>query len=141
MISAAGCRPDAPRDASAHILDWIDGDTAYVLLGGERVKVGLIGVMDRAVGFESPEFHAATLEIAPPGAAAVLEFDVRERDRHGRLLAYMWLPDGRMVNEELLRAGLVVAHTAPPNVLHAERLLAAEREARDAWRGVWRPSW
>ena len=39
------------------------------------------------------------------GDRVEIELDVGERDRYGRLLGYVWLPDGRMLNEEIVRAG------------------------------------
>ena len=52
--------------------------------------------------------------------------DISERDRYGRLLRYTWLPDGRMVNEELLLSGLAQLETFPPDVKYvASRLLPA----------------
>jgi micrococcal nuclease len=43
-----------------------------------------------------------------------------------------------MLNEELLRQGLAVMHTYPPDVRHADaRYLPAQEEARLAGRGIW----
>lgn len=113
----------------------IDGDTIRVS-GGERV---------RYIGIDAPEMQpveawaeaatAANRELVE-GRTVRLELDVQERDRYGRVLAYVWV-DGRLVNEELVRLGCARASTYPPNVRHQERLLAAEREARAAGRGLW----
>jgi hypothetical protein len=65
-----------------------------------------------------------------------LELDVRERDRFGRLLAYVWLAD-TLVNEWLVRGGYAVESSFPPNLRYQERLQAAQREAEDAGRGWW----
>ena len=46
--------------------------------------------------------------IATRGTVLTLERDVQHRDRYDRTLAYLWLADGRMVNEEMLRAGMAV---------------------------------
>ncbi len=59
-----------------------------------------------------------------------LEFDVEKRDRYGRLLAYMYLPDGRMLNEEIVKAGYANILTVPPNMKYQERFLKAYRGAR-----------
>jgi micrococcal nuclease len=40
-----------------------------------------------------------------------LEYDQTTRDRYGRLLAYLYLPDGRCVNAEIIREGSGFAYT------------------------------
>ncbi len=47
---------------------------------------------------------------------------VQQRDRYDRLLAYVWLPDGSMLNERLLREGWAVLLTAPPDMRYVHRL-------------------
>jgi endonuclease YncB( thermonuclease family) len=60
------------------------------------------------------------------------EYDKRKRDKYGRLLCYVYLANGTMVNELLVREGHAVARQYPPNVKHQERLRAAgERAKRD----------
>ena len=58
-------------------------------------------------------------------------------DRYGRLLAYVWLPEGSMFNEVLLKEGYAQVATFPPNVKYVERFEEAQREAREAGRGLW----
>ena len=65
-----------------------------------------------------------------------LELDVRQRDRFGRLLAYVYVGE-MMVNAELVRLGYAQVMTVPPNVKHASLFLALQREAREAGRGLW----
>lgn len=127
----------APVTAGGEVLCTrvIDGDTIEVL-GGERV---------RYIGIDTPELRP--VEAWAEAAAAAnrelveqrmvrLELDVQERDRYGRVLAYVWA-DGLLVNEELVRLGYAQASTYPPNVRYQERFLQAERQARAAGRGLW----
>jgi endonuclease YncB( thermonuclease family) len=58
--------------------------------------------------------------------------------RKGRLLAYLYLSDGRMFNEEIVKAGYANLMTYPPNVKYQERFLKAYQEAKDKGRGLWR---
>jgi micrococcal nuclease len=77
----------------------------------------------------------------------VLETDVSETDDFGRLLRYVWLaPDDpaetgtgswRLVNLELVHAGLAKARDYPPDTKYSDLLDAAEAEARAAGRGIW----
>ena len=121
----------------------VDGDTIHVKLGERVEKVRYIGV-------NTPEIHHPTRGEEPGGREAAelnrrfvagrrvrLELDVRARDRHGRLLAYVFVGD-LMVNAELVRLGYAQVMTVPPNVKHQELFVKLQREARDAGRGLWR---
>lgn len=136
----------------------VDGDTFHCRLSsGENVRVRLIGVdtpessdnpkarrdAERSgqsleeiikMGRASAEF---TKRVLPRGETVYLEFDVQKTDRYGRLLAYVWLRDGRMLNELIVREGYAMVYTIPPNVKYQERFLQAQREAREKRRGLW----
>lgn len=71
------------------------------------------------------------------GSRLRLVFDVGERDRFGRLLAYAYLPDGTFLNASLVASGYAQTMTIPPNVAHADELRALERTARREGRGLW----
>jgi len=66
-----------------------------------------------------------------------LEFDVDAGDSSsGYLYAYVYLPDGRMANEELLRMGFVKLRIIPPNVKHEDKLRTAYQQAKKEKRGL-----
>ena len=124
------------------VIRVVDGDTVNVRLGERVEKV-------RYIGMNTPEVHHPTKGEEPGGreAAAVnrtlvegrrvrLELDVQERDRYGRLLAYVWVGD-TMVNAELVRRGYAQVMTVPPNVRHQRLFLTLQRDARAAGRGLW----
>ena len=145
----------------ATLVRVVDGDTVIVLVNGRKERVRLIGidtpesrpnrkaerdvrelgvrmeVMLRA-GREAKEFLKKLLH---PGDTVYLELDVQKRDKYGRLLAYLYLPDGRMVNEILLREGIARVYTVPPNVRYVDRFLQAQREARERGKGFWGEIW
>jgi micrococcal nuclease len=123
----------------AKVLRVVDGDTVDVELDGRRERVRLIGV-------DTPEVHGSVEHYGEEasafakerltGAEVSLELDAEERDRYGRLLAYLWLGD-EMFNETLVREGYAQVMTVPPNVKYADRFVTLEREAREAGRGLW----
>jgi hypothetical protein len=67
-----------------------------------------------------------------------LEVDVERFDGYGRTLAYVFLPDGSMVNEALLQEGLAFCLAKTPNLKYNDRLLRAQRQAMELRRGIWR---
>ena len=67
-----------------------------------------------------------------------IELDVQARNQYGRLLAYAYLSNGKMLNEEIVKAGYANVMTIPPNVKYQETFLRAYREARENKRGLWK---
>jgi len=65
-----------------------------------------------------------------------LEYDTDAGSANGYLNAYVYLPDGRMANAELLRMGFVKLRIIPPNVKHEDKLDAAYQEAKREKRGL-----
>ncbi len=86
-----------------------------------------------AMGKIATEFTKNLVE----GKKVKLEFDVEKKDRYGRLLAYVYLPDGRMLNAELVKEGYARVYTFPPNVKYVDMFLELQREARENNRGLW----
>lgn len=66
----------------------------------------------------------------------VLVLDDPPRDRHGRLLAYVYLADGQMLNRLLLERGLAVVYRRFSFRLK-EDFLEAEEKARQSGVGLW----
>jgi micrococcal nuclease len=76
--------------------------------------------------------------IAKEGDKVNIEFDIQKRDKYRRLPGYVYLENGRMLNEEIIKAGYASPMTIPPNVKYQDRFLKAYREAREARRGLFR---
>ncbi len=71
------------------------------------------------------------------GDLITIEFDAQQRDRYGRLLGYVYLSNGKMLNEEIVKAGYANVMTIPPNVKYQDRFLRAYKQARERKRGLW----
>jgi len=72
------------------------------------------------------------------GGTVHLELDQERQDRYGRLLAYVFLPDGSMVNARLIESGLAFCLPSFPNQRYRERLLQSQHQAMRAGAGMWR---
>lgn len=70
------------------------------------------------------------------GQIVTLRFDGERRDRHGRLLAYVILPDGRNLNLLLVEEGLASVYRRFDFRLK-EDFLRAEDQARQRRKGLW----
>lgn len=137
---ACGSAPQFPTYPVA----WVyDGDT--LRLDDDR-KIRLIGVDTPELGRDGepgePYARRALQRlrqlIEHGGQGVRLRLGTMQKDRYGRYLAHVYLPDGRDTAELLLREGLAHATVFPPNILHLECLLEAEAQAREARRGLWR---
>ena len=136
VITPRGGVATYPRDFSALCTRVIDGDTIE-LLNRERV---------RYIGIDAPEMRPRPEPWASEATEANrglverqmvrLVLDVEERDRFGRLLAYVYVDDV-FVNAELVRMGLARAVFYWPNVEHQTYFRELEREAQEARRGIW----
>jgi len=133
--------PGGDRGAAAksdEVVRVVDGDTVVLRAAG---KSRLIGVDTPEVfggrecfGREASVFARRLLR---PGLRVAVERDVEERDRYGRTLVYLRLPDGRSFNELLVAEGFAVTLTIPPNVRYAERFRELAARARERAAGLW----
>ena len=121
----------------------VDGDTIVCDAGGGAFKVRLIGVdtpetvhPEKAVEALGPEASAYT-KAALTGQTVFLEYDVERADRYGRDLCYVWLPDGTLFNDQLVREGFASVATFPPNVKYVERFTESARLARERGAGLY----
>jgi micrococcal nuclease len=143
-----GCSAPAAVDrgdaVSGRVARVVDGDTIRVELASGEEAV-------RYIGIDTPESvkPGAPVECFAKRASAFNERlvagervrlvrDVEERDRYGRLLAYVYRSrDGLFVNAELVRRGYATVATFPPNVAHESEFRRLARRARMSGRGLW----
>jgi len=137
------------------VISITDGDTIKVCIAQREETVRLIGIDTPESTCEVEPFgkEAAAYTAKLAGKTVYLELGARERDRFGRLLAYVWLSEPKddnqaearekMFNAELLLQGYAALLTVPPNVKYSEMFVIFEREAREARRGKWEqlPAW
>src|SRR4051812_26925844 len=131
--------------SEATVVRVVDGDTIQVRLArGAIERVRYIGVdTPESVKPNTPVQCFAKAASAfnrrlVAGRKVTLVRDVEERDRYGRLLAYVYRrPDGLFVNEELVRRGYARPLTIPPDVRFSAQFVRLADEARRAARGLW----
>lgn len=129
----SGCHRRPSREPfTARVVGVSDGDTITVLDGTTRVKVRLNGIdcpeKGQAFGARAKQL---TSELAFGRTVTVRPFG---RDRYGRVLGDVVLPDGRVLNQELVAAGMAWHYTRYSKDATLARL---ERRAREAGLGVW----
>lgn len=117
-----------------------DGDT-IVLQDGRTI---------RYLGVNAPE-EASDMNPAQPfakeatqynrnmvlGKTVRLEMDTETKDPFGRTLAYVYLPNGTIVNQAILAEGMAQYFPYRQNMKHGKLLLDAQRSAMQARKGLW----
>lgn len=126
------------------VVRFDDGDTIVVDMNGTNETIRFIGV-------DTPETHDPRKAVQCFGQAAAaftkqlidnnlvrLEADPlnTNRDRYKRLLRYVYLSDGTLVNAEIIKQGYGFAYLSFP-VTKADEFRLYEKEAREASRGLW----
>ena len=131
-----------PEGLDAEVLSIVDGDTIHARVQGRDERVRYIGIDtpetggDRGpqpYGAEARERNRQRVE----GQTVRLVLDAQDRDRYGRILAYVYAPDGSFVNAKLVAEGYARVLTVPPNVRFASVFRTLETEARDEERNLW----
>lgn len=140
-------RRDHPRTTTfgrAQVLRVVDGDTIRVRLDGRTERVRYIGVdTPESVKPGTPvqcfaKRASAFNKRLVAGETVRLVRDAEERDRYGRLLAYVYrVRDNLFVNATLVTGGYAVPLTVPPNVAHAKEFRILAATARRHGRGLW----
>jgi len=144
----------------------IDGNTLKLTNGEEVRLIGLKAPEDEKMGQEAKEFVREARGIQGlflKGKEVLLKFDVEERDKYGRLLAYVFVDTGLTINDAIdmiiadihhydyydekymhfinatiIKAGYATPMTIPPNVKYAELFQGLYEEARAHERGLWK---
>ena len=117
-----------------------DGDT--ILLDNKK-KVRYLGINSPEINHKGgkSEFMAHAARnlnlVLVAGARVSLEFDKEKKDRYGRVLAYVFLKNGDMVNALLVRKGM--AHVLRNNLglKYEDLLLDCQRKAMKEKLGIW----
>ena len=126
------------------VVSFADGDTVSVQVGDKKETVRLIGI-------DTPEVHDPRKAVQCFGEAASqftkaligtntvrLENDPlnSDRDKYDRLLRYVYLPDGTLVNSEIVKQGYGFAYLTYP-FQKSDEFKAYEDQARQTNKGLW----
>jgi micrococcal nuclease len=125
----------------------VDGDTVHLDApdrGGPTTKVRLLGIDAPEMGssrtermYFAEQATAYLKNLALDKAVTVhIDEQAGSRDKYDRLLAYLELPDGRFVNEELLSGGCVYADLRFRHSYY-NKYKQLEAAARTLKQGLW----
>jgi endonuclease YncB( thermonuclease family) len=132
----------APSQKPFYSIKFVyDGDT---ILTNTDQKVRYLGIDAPEIGYgeKKSEFMAVAARDENirlvKKRKVILEFDRERTDQYGRLLAYLYLENGEMVNALLLRKGLAHVAMKLPNLRYLQPLLHFQRLAIEERIGIWK---
>ncbi len=127
------------------VVKVVDGDTLDIVRDGKTVRLRLIGLdtpetvdprkIVQCFGTEASA-EAKRLLI---GQVVRVETDSSqgEHDVYGRMLAYVYLPDGTLFNKYMIAKGYGHEYTYRLPYRYQSDFKAAEKEAREKKKGLW----
>lgn len=129
-----------PLPVEGKVVDVLKGDE-LVLDNGWVIRLIGIDVPTADYGKREGQFYGkAAIDFVRGralGATIRLEYDKEQVDRYGRALAYVTLPDGRLLNEALVAEGMAVVACFPPNTGRCDQFARAQSSALAERRGLW----
>lgn len=126
-----------PRPETGMVFSVLDGDTIFVQIGEQVVPVRylLADAPDAGTPLNDPATQANRDLVAYRRVTLVR--DTSNQDGEGRLLRYVYLDDGTLVNEAIVRRGWAQVVSFAPDRALEQRMLEAQDEAQDEALGIW----
>ncbi len=136
---------DFASSTSYRVLDVVDGDTIDVEVYGKRVRIRLLGINTPETVDPRKPVECFGTEASARAKALLMGTSVRVEtdrtqglfDKYGRVLAYIYLPDGTSVNKEMIMEGYAHEYTYRYPYKYQKEFKAAERAAHDGGSGLW----
>lgn len=131
-----------------YVEEITDGDTIKVIRAdGSKAIIRYIGIDTPEIKHREGEINEKYGQEATSVNAwlvnnkeVYLQKDAAETDKYGRLLRYVYLEDGTMVNYVLIRLGYATIMTIPPNVAFQQQFYAAQELAKAEGRNLFAPT-
>lgn len=129
-------RADTAGDV-ATVQRIVDGDTIVVTIQGAQETVRYVGIDTPERG--QPGYRAATEanRNLVGGRTVTLQRDRTDRDAFGRLLRYIFLEDGTLVNGRMIADGWAMPVEYRPDTSRAAEFIDYARQAATQQRGFW----
>jgi len=143
FITGCGSEETNSTLLDAEVTKVVDGDTLHVMISGKKETIRLLLV-------DTPETVHPSKQVQPFGPEASnymkeklngeeiqVELGIGERDKYGRLLAYVY-HDNQMINKLLLEKGLArVAYVFEPNTKYIDEFNEIQKQAQNEQAGIW----
>ncbi len=135
-------------DTYYKVIKVTDGDTLHIDYNGTDEKVRLIGINTPETTDPRKEVECFGKEASDrmkglvEGKIVRIEYDESQnlRDAYNRLLAYVYLEDGEMINRKMIAEGYAYEYTYMTPYKYQSEFKQVQNIARTSERGLWSPS-
>ncbi len=139
-VASAGSHPAVGYGRPVRVARVIDGDTIEL---DDRTHLRYIGIDTpeevnprkpvQCFAKEAAERNKALVE----NKDIIFYKDISDHDRYGRLLGFVYLPDGTFINNMLVSEGYAFSYRYAPDISKAKEFQRAEDFARHLGLGLW----
>lgn len=127
------------------VLHVVDGDTLDIAMGGVKTKLRLIGINTPEVVDPQRKVECFGKEASMKAKALLMGSEVSieldpsqdKYDKYGRLLAYVYLPNGTSFNKRMIEEGYAYEYTYRLPYKYQREFKQAQYDAKRAGRGLW----
>jgi micrococcal nuclease len=155
IVLLASCQASPPkypaikisRVSSGQAVEWIDNSQQPpVIQQGRLIGIDAPDLGQEPWGKQAKQRLEELIGTSDQDAVSV-EFEGTEADKYGRKFVYLW-KDGRLLNEQLLKDGCVLASMRTPSssstsisgVKYRDRFIRGSQYARLMGQGIWNPA-
>lgn len=152
LLLLVGCQASPPRYPTVQIsrvlsgqsVEWIDkSQQPPVIQQGRLIGIDAPDLAQEPWGKQAKQRLEELIGTTSKDGVSI-EFDGTDADKYGRKFIYLW-KDSRLLNEQLLRDGCVLANMRTPNssstiitgTKYRERFLRGSQYARIMGVGIW----
>ncbi len=154
LLLLVGCQASPPtyptvqisRALSGQSIEWIDkSQQPPVIQQGRLIGIDAPDLAQEPWGKQAKQRLEELIDIAGKGGVSI-EVEDTGADKYGRKFVYLW-KDGRLLNEQLLKDGCVLASMRMPTAgatnlsgsKYRERFIRGSQYARLMGVGIWNP--
>jgi micrococcal nuclease len=134
LASSLQCAPES-KGIRAHVVNLADGDSFSVRVNGKIVKVRIYAIDAPEKGM--PFYKVSKEYLAKLCGNQTVTLHLVQKDRYGRWVSRVTLPDGRDAASVMIKNGLAWHYKHYSN---DPKLAALEKAARQKRIGLWRDS-
>ena len=127
------------KQESIELARIIDGDTVIVKINGEEKSVRLIGIdtPEKNECFEKEATEKLKTLIENKKIKLEADNSQDDKDKYGRLLRYIYLENGTLVNKKLIEEGAAKEYTYKIAYKFQAEFKETEKMAKEKKMGIW----
>jgi hypothetical protein len=120
------------------VTNILEGNIVEIKGGTNSDKLVLLGFDELDPNYKGEATQWLSEKLT--GATIRVELDTKQRESHGYLLAYVYMPDGTLLNSQIFAKGYAKVRMSSPNIRWNELLTYVQNGAKNEKVGLWAPA-